>query len=1151
LTDDSTVYCPLCGNKVAAGITKCPVCATDLDNVIARKAQKPGTEGSGEDYLRKELPTVELPVTEHFCPQCGMQLQGNEFKCPRCSIPLVSEETLLECPECGALAPLDANACPKCGVGFRQAPIVPGPPQPVEPSPSRWPGLFSARPTPQAPPMPRTVPATSPSISAAGAAYGLTNGKGAINGTGLINGMGLTNGRGAINGTGLINGTGITNGARGGGRLAPGSKRSGALATRWQFLSVLVVLVVVVSSFVYLSYASENNSVTIDGRFNDWSHVGKFTMNTATTASTINVDQWAVRTEASRLYLYLKVQGALMGSNNVDSFYLFVDSDNSAQTGYVVSGLGADYLLEIDGWNDSIHSTALNRYNSLSDQHNWTSWTDKGSLSTALASPQLEAMADMSLTLGPDARYMLLSQNALDEQSISYVVPKDGGTLIIHQEAVTSSMPNGAVPYSSNLTLLKLDLLAEGAGGTVQSISPTVGGAELVSSLGPVTLKAGQEQTFEVTVDTSASTPGSLVSVSVSKLGVESDFADVSIVGEPAKAYVSAPPSAIVIDGAFGDWAGRITADTDSLPVLNPDIDINATGAVNSTLASYFYVSVKGQICNGSFVPTIKMKPTGGSGGGGLVIPTRITGEDLLRIYIDSDRNVSTGVPISMSSKVIGADYLVEIVGMDGVIDTRSLMVYQGGVWTLLPSATVNASNDAQRIEVGVFSASIGGSSSIDFIIQTTDWRGRWDMATSLSHSYKGSSNGVMVAGIESWLVDGSTTSASATATSNQRKLFYDGVNFWSFYWDGTNTVYRYSMDNGVTWSAVATAFKTAGINEASIWFDQSVNIVYAVGDSSTPADHVYVQRGVVAPATHTINWAGTDRTPTVSTVAVGGKHAFICKDVSGYLWVLATNNTVAAPAAYDLSAVRSTAADSITGWSWTGNMLVTDDPSANVKGSIVPAGVGSQVWAVYTYSGNMGSRKYDGAAWSAESTFYVAGHVQSTDTAPPSIVVDSRGVLHVAYGDDHEQPMGTSKPHIYYRYNQGSSWSVALALSGIVNTDGYKWPTLSLDTSTGNLYAFWYDMQTNAIIGKKNVSGAWTALTITQNTYVKQYLTSIYSVSGEQFICWQWTQNTTAPPYQVVFDKIPEFSHAVVPIVFMMSLFVLIVGRTRRNRKA
>jgi hypothetical protein len=438
-------------------------------------------------------------------------------------------------------------------------------------------------------------------------------------------------------------------------------------------------------------------------------------------------------------------------------------------------------------------------------------------------------MADMSLSLGPDARYLLLSQNALDEQSISYVVPKDGGTLIIRQEAVSSSMPNGAVPYSSNVALLRLSLLAEGAGGTVQSISPTIRGAELIGSLGPVTLKAGREQTLQVIVDTSASTSGSLVSVSISKNGVESDFAEVSIVGEPAKAYVVAPPSIIVIDGAFGDWVGRITADTDSLPVLNPDININATGAVNSTLASYFYVSVKGQMCNGSFVPTIKMKPIGGSGGGGRVVPMRITGEDLLRIYIDSDRNVSTGVPTSMSSKVIGADYLVEIVGMDGVIDRQSLMAYQGGVWTLMPSATIDAANDAQRIEVGVLSTAIGGSSSIDFIIETTDWQGRWDMATSIPQGYKGLSAGAMAAGFagsqilstpqDPWVVDangntymssdGSTWSYLGTPTlvGGDRivdiAMTQDGLDV--FLVTNTGRTYYWTLGTSTSWTAGET----------------------------------------------------------------------------------------------------------------------------------------------------------------------------------------------------------------------------------------------------------------------------------------------------------------------------------------------------------
>ncbi len=946
-----------------------------------------------------------------------------------------------------------------------------------------------------------------------------------------------------------MNGTGITNGTRAGG-VAHSSRRHSSIATRWQFLSVLVVLIVVVSSFVYLSYANGKNALSIDGRFNDWAHTEKFTMNVGATAASIDVNQWAVRTEGTRLYLYVDVQGSLMGSQQVDSFYLFVDSDDYALTGYKIGGLGADFLLQIDGWNSSVRSSSLCRYTSPSDQYNWTAWSVIGSVNAAIAGSQLEAMADISLTLGSDARYLLLSQNELDQQSVSYVVPKEGGTLVIRQEPITDNMTDGTVPKTSGVGLLRLNLFAEGAGGTVTSILPTVIGGQSSGSLGPVTLKRGESRTLDVVVDTSASSQGALVSVEVRSSNVESDFSELSLIGDAAKAYVAAAPSAIAIDGAFGDWIGRTSADTDSLSVRNPDVDIDSTGAVNSTQASYFFASVKGSVCNGSFVPAIKARPSGSSGGGGFVVPARVSGEDRLMVFIDSDRNISTGLPLSMSTKVIGADYMVEIRGMNGAIDTATLSVYQGGLWSEVPGNVVIAANDLQRIEIGVVASAIADSSSIDYIIQTTDWRGNGDVASSVPHGFKGASAGIMALGIESWLVDGSTSSPSATATSIQRKLFYDGVHFWSFYWSGTDTVSRYSLDNGTTWSAPSPIFKGSGVNFVSIWYDRAANIVYAVGDTSSASRAVTVQRGVISTSTHSISWAASDRTPNISTVANGSKQAYICKDAAGYLWILALNHSSTTPARYDLTAIRSNAIDSITTWSWSGTLTPPNINSDTMKGSIVPAGTGSQVWAVYTYQGIMASRFYNGVSWSAQTSFFVpTKNLGATDLAPPSVLVDSRGVIHCVYGDDNEQPVGTSKPHIYYTYNRGSGWSTPLALSNTQAPNGFEWPTISLDTSTGDVYAFWYDIQTNSIVGKRNVSGTWTSLSFVQNTYSKQYLTSIYSAPAAQFICWQWTQNTTAP-IQVVFDKIPEFGQVALPIFLTMMVFFAFSVTFRRKQR-
>jgi hypothetical protein len=234
--------------------------------------------------------------------------------------------------------------------------------------------------------------------------------------------------------------------------------------------------------------------------------------------------------------------------------------------------------------------------------------------------------------------------------------------------------------------------------------------------------------------------------------------------------------------------------------------------------------------------------------------------------------------------------------------------------------------------------------------------------------------------------------------------------------------------------------------------------------------------------------------------------------------------------------------------------MLTVDDPLPNLKGSVLPAGTGSDVWAVYGYSGNVSARKYASGLWSAENPtpeiyFIDKDNPGNTDTAPPCAVVGPNGVIHVVYGSGHQQPL-ISKPFIYYVYNTGSGWSVPYRLESVANSLGNLYPTISVDSSAGNVYAFW--IQTDAagvgvtVMGKKNVSGTWTDLTLSgQTAGAKRYLDSIYSGPGEQYICWQWTQNTTSP-IEVTFDKIPEFKTVVLPVLFLA--LVILVGMQRRR---
>jgi hypothetical protein len=454
-----------------------------------------------------------------------------------------------------------------------------------------------------------------------------------------------------------------------------------------------------------------------------------------------------------------------------------------------------------------------------------------------------------------------------------------------------------------------------------------------------------------------------------------------------------------------------------------------------------------------------------------------------------------------------------------------------------------------------VTSSSISGSSSIDYIVETTDWRGRLDVATSapmpgrsVPYSFATSP------GIDTWIVDGATTSSAATAMSYQRKLFYDGVSFWSMYWDGTNTVFRHSSDGGATWSVTTRAFSTANINEGSLWFDPANNLVYVVGDRSNPSRNIVVRRGVVSPVAHTITWSSGDQNLAMSANNLGGKNTFISKDASGYIWVVGSNLTRSTPPVqYDLSVFRSGAVDSINSWVSIGNMLDTDSAQPNLKGSILPSGTGSEMWAVYGYDGNVGARKYTGA-WSAQTTIYTigSGNPGNTDNAPPNALVDGNGVVHVIYGNGHEQS-ASSKPFIYYVYCSGGIWSAPYRLDTASNNEGNFYPTLSLDSATGKVYAFWILTDINAVgitvMGKRNASGTWSLLSFDPQTAdQKQYLSSVYSAPGEWLICWQWTQNNTAP-IQIIFDKLPEFTSLLLPVFFVLLICLAGAGRARARK--
>jgi len=1167
--------CPKCSWLLYGTETKCPKCSQILTGKFGLQCPICGT-------------AVEKGMRE--CTKCGIALEkvAQEAKPMVPFVPRPAEKSAVElgveelaatraCPVCGTVSSKSLQKCPKCSTSFVETIPKAKPAEPVrEPTKAQHAddallALSEIEKQAQQPFRERKLKlkpekVTTVDLKAQTGARGLSNGIGQVNGRSKTNGMGMVNGRSKINGTSmvngrsrtngigvvngrsLVNGTGISNGLRA--RARESAAKRTMFLTRWQFLAVLVAIAVVLPTFVILSYSKKSDQFAVDGEFDEWDDATTYGTRIQSTSSRTNITEWAVGSQSTDLFFYFRTQSHMMSSPEAESFYLFVDSDGSNTTGYIMESIGADYMLQLTGWDSTVSSTSISEYPSSPDQYDWNAWTSLGSFTYSTDGVRLEAEAGMPVALAKSAKFMLISKDSQERSSVSYAAPLKGGLLVVEQMPSNDVAASGIVPRSSSVAMLSVRFTCEGEGGHVDQIDPVIAGAGQSYQIASFSLDEGEEHEISVSVDTSSATDGQLVSAKILASSIVSSFATVEIIGDGASAYVSSSPPAIVIDGAFADWEGRLSIDQDSMSVTNPGVDIDEVGNVSTTDNSYFYVSVEGQMCSGTFVPAMILKPSGSGGGGGIVIPTRKTAEDILRIYIDSDRSNSTGEGVVLSSQHIGADQMIEVRGLFGRIVSMNEFSYSSGSWAPM-SETVEAAKDAKRIEVSVSASSLGGSSDIEFIIETTTWKGRADLAT-----YDPAAGRALTRG---WVVDSTTTSTSATAMSYQRKLFYDGANVWSFYYDGSNTVCRYSNDGGATWAFPSTGtrpFTNNGVTNASIWYDSAVSTIYAVGDPNTSSTAVYVRKGVVDSSSRIITWSGaSDSTITASANPLLGKNTFICKDTTGYLWVLSSMKNGTGEV-YDLAAFRSNSVNSTSPWTDTGHMVNTTYSLPNAKGSILPAGSGSQVWAVYGYGGIVASRKYDGSVWLGEEAVSVVGtRTDNTDTAPPCALVDDAGVVHVVFGD------GSKKgPQPYHAARNGTGWSTLHSLYIPTAQESCIYPTISLDKPTGRLYAFWIlDDGGNptrhwTVTGKYNTTSTWESwgttpiYTSTDTTSPKQYLNSIYSAPGAQLVCFQWTQNTTAPDIEVIFDKIPEFKDIVLPVLSIVVLVV--VGERAQSRK-
>jgi hypothetical protein len=351
-------------------------------------------------------------------------------------------------------------------------------------------------------------------------------------------------------------------------------------------------------------------------------------------------------------------------------------------------------------------------------------------------------------------------------------------------------------------------------------------------------------------------------------------------------------------------------------------------------------------------------------------------------------------------------------------------------------------------------------------------------------------------ADIAATTVDNSSTTATAISNSNQRKTFYGASRFWVFYSDGTNMLYKSSL-NGTTWgSSTIVRIATTG-DKFSIWWDSTyVHYAYASATSNT----ALIYRRGTPSVSGTITWSAEQNAIAASASATYF-YPFITVDSNSKPVISYTLDNTTAVTPY---IVTNNNSDGTWSTLTTTQMSATSENNT-WRTTVLPLSSGGLV-SIYAYdAATIKSKVYNGSTWQTENTTTSAIEVGSAFSA----VVTSDNVVHLAFTKDSDDDIKYTHYH-----SGGTAWEMESTV--YAGTSATMSPVLS-KTSGNNFYCFWLgDNIANHIYYKANTSGIWNSastdwLTESNITDNKE-LTSAYSQSTSNYIPVSWSTNTSSP---------------------------------------
>ncbi len=497
-----------------------------------------------------------------------------------------------------------------------------------------------------------------------GRTNGLTNGmRGRTNGlvNGVRQGMGKVNGlttkgraegvtNGLVNGlrdlrsgitNGLTNGNGFTNG------LGSNRFRRQAKFYRWKLYIVPLMAVALLMFPVLIPGSIRTTSyvIEIDGSFGDWSSQRVISLRTDSGVSpNVRINRAGVVDNLDYLAFYVEVEGSMLQGGPdpqrlMDAVRIFLDTDGDASTGYLVKGLGAEFMVEIWGWGGTSQLAKLSSYAlGASSQDNWGSWEQAAGLYAAVSANRLETEVPWLALMEQESIPVAVLFQAMSwdgqEQFSENVLSNMPGLLKISEKSLATATVSGtgipllAVELTSiegDFSLTDLRVLIVGTAplsdvtmlrlldGTMTVLDSRVPASRLVSfhPLQPIRVTNGNLLTLTVAADTSLS-DGKTLGLNLPMDDVVSPtrasggpwaITRLNLTATYPLGYLGFVPTGRVIDGGFEDWTNpetdsigeSSTQGVDSLDIASFDANISGS--------AYFYLRLQGRALEGVATP--------------------------------------------------------------------------------------------------------------------------------------------------------------------------------------------------------------------------------------------------------------------------------------------------------------------------------------------------------------------------------------------------------------------------------------------------------------------------------------------------------------------------------------------------------------------